>query len=87
MSLCLFFNHLDKISLWDLDRGSVLSVFSPDARIECVTPLGGGLLLGLSQSPTLITLRLTSPAVARATRDTTEGDLFGESSSSEDEEH
>ncbi|XP_030194589.1 uncharacterized protein LOC115529741 [Gadus morhua] len=75
----------DKISLWDLDRGSVLSVFSPDARIQCVSPLGGGLLLGLSQSPSLISLRLTSPSVATATRD--EGDLFGESSSSEDEDN
>ncbi|KAK0131674.1 NACHT domain- and WD repeat-containing protein 1 [Merluccius polli] len=81
----------DRISLWDLDSGSVLSVFSPDARIQCPTLLagGGGLLLGLSQGPALIHLRLTSPDIATATRDTTtgrEGDLFGESSSSEDEE-
>ena len=80
-------NPPDKISLWDLDRGSVLSVFSPDARVQCASPLGGGLLLGLSQSPALIALRLTSPpaAVAAATRDPAQGDLFGESSSSEDE--
>ncbi|KAI1883557.1 hypothetical protein AGOR_G00232810 [Albula goreensis] len=73
-----------EVSLWDLDASTVLSVFTPDSRIQCLSLLGedNTLLLGLSDSPTLVTLKLTSqePSKMSASGD----DLFGEESS-EDE--
>ncbi|KAG7461821.1 hypothetical protein MATL_G00195090 [Megalops atlanticus] len=76
-----------EVSLWDLDAGTVLSVFTPDSRIQCLSLLGDSrtLLLGLSDSPTLVMMKLTSQDVARTAA---AGDnLFGEQSSgSEDEE-
>eukprot|EP00063_Salmo_salar_P087124 XP_014061959.1 PREDICTED: uncharacterized protein LOC106608527 isoform X2 [Salmo salar] len=80
-----------ELSLWDLEACNVLSVLSPDAHVQCLTPLGGDnsstLLLGLSHSPALIAVRLTSQsqgvAVGTSSRDE---DVFAESSSSEDED-
>ncbi|XP_041738212.1 uncharacterized protein si:ch211-212k18.6 [Coregonus clupeaformis] len=80
-----------ELSLWDLEACNVLSVLSPDAHVQCLTLLGGdenssALLLGLSHSPALITVRLTSQShggVATATN-VRDDDLFAESSSSED---
>ncbi|XP_064878055.1 uncharacterized protein LOC115117676 [Oncorhynchus nerka] len=80
-----------ELSLWDLEACNVLSVLSPDAHVQCLTLLGGDnsstLLLGLSHSPALVAVRLTSQsqgvAVATGSRDE---DVFSESSSSEDED-
>ncbi|KAJ8269670.1 hypothetical protein COCON_G00122770 [Conger conger] len=73
-------------SIWDLDSATVLSVFRPDSRIQCLSLLGdcSTLLLGLSDSPTLVILRLTSQGVCSSASASGE-DLFGEQSSSEDE--
>ncbi|KAJ8416550.1 hypothetical protein AAFF_G00358380 [Aldrovandia affinis] len=75
-----------EVSLWDLDAGTVLSVFTPDSRIQCLSLLGDNstLLLGLSDSPTLVTMKLTSKEISRTS---TSGDnLFGEQSSSSEDE-
>ncbi|KAG5844984.1 hypothetical protein ANANG_G00133960 [Anguilla anguilla] len=74
-------------SVWDLDGGTVLSVFRPDSRIQCLSVLGedSTLLLGLSDSPTLVTLRLTSRGGGPRTPASGE-DLFGEQSSSSEDE-
>ncbi|XP_070978142.1 uncharacterized protein [Oncorhynchus clarkii lewisi] len=78
-----------ELSLWDLEACNVLSVLSPDAHVQCLTLLGGDnsstLLLGLSHSPALVAVRLTSQGVAVATGSRDE-DVFSESSSSEDED-
>jgi hypothetical protein len=72
-----------------LEACNVLSVLSPDAHVQCLTLLGGDnsstLLLGLSHSPALVAVRLTSQGVAVATGSRDE-DVFSESSSSEDED-
>lgn len=78
-----------QLSLWDLEAGSVLSVLSLDAHVRCMKLLLGcptSVLLGLSHSPSLISVRLTSRTVSSATQVSQHGDLFGESSSSEEEE-
>ncbi|XP_051231416.1 uncharacterized protein LOC127349591 [Dicentrarchus labrax] len=79
-----------QLSLWDLEASSVLSVLSLDARVRCMKLLRGcetSVLLGLSHSPTLISTRSTSShPVSSATRAPKDEDLFGESSSSEEEE-
>ncbi|XP_042256653.1 uncharacterized protein LOC121889028 [Thunnus maccoyii] len=78
-----------QLSLWDLEACSVLSVLSLDAHVCCMKLLRGckvSVLLGLSHSHALVTVRATSKTVTTATPVSTEGDLFGESSSSEEEE-
>ncbi|XP_028461906.1 uncharacterized protein LOC114573893 isoform X2 [Perca flavescens] len=78
-----------QLSLWDLEAGSVLSVLSLDAHVRCMKLLLGcqtSVLLGLSHSPALISVRLTSSTVSSATQVSQHGDLFGESSSSEEED-
>ncbi|XP_070294555.1 uncharacterized protein [Salvelinus sp. IW2-2015] len=80
-----------ELSVWDLEACNVLSVLSPDAHIQCLTLLGGDnsstLLLGLSHSPALIAVRLTSQSQGVAVATSSRGeDVFSESSSSEDED-
>ncbi|XP_032355068.1 uncharacterized protein LOC116669372 isoform X2 [Etheostoma spectabile] len=78
-----------QLSVWDLEACSVLSVLSLDAHVRCMKLLLGSqisVLLGLSHSPALISVRLTSRTVSSATQVSQHGDLFGESSSSEEEE-
>ncbi|KAL0970488.1 hypothetical protein UPYG_G00242740 [Umbra pygmaea] len=84
-----------ELSLWDLEACIVLSVLSPDAHFQCLTPLRGPgnqsstVLLGLCHSPALITVRMTSqPQGSTLSRNagTNEDDVFQESSSSEDED-
>ena len=75
--------------MWDLNAGTVLSVFTPDSTIQCISLLGDAhntILLGFSDSPTLIAVRLSHNGVVKATAGSRGDDLFGESSSSEDEE-
>ncbi|XP_034712568.1 uncharacterized protein LOC117934738 isoform X2 [Etheostoma cragini] len=78
-----------QLSLWDLEACSVLSVLSLDGHVRCMKLLLGcqiSVLLGLSHSPALISVRLTSRTVSSASQVSQHGDLFGESSSSEEEE-
>ncbi|XP_054863824.1 uncharacterized protein LOC118470977 [Amphiprion ocellaris] len=78
-----------QLSLWDLEACRVISVLSMDAHVYCTKLLSGGktsILLGLSNSPTLITVRLTSTTVSLPHHNSEDRDLFGESSSSEDED-
>ncbi|KAG5260928.1 hypothetical protein AALO_G00298090 [Alosa alosa] len=78
-----------ELSMWDLNAGTVLSVFTPDSTIQCVSLLGDAnntILLGFSDDPTLITVRLSNTGVVKATPCARREDLFGESSSSEDEQ-
>lgn len=82
-------NNPGQLSLWDLEARSILSVLSLDAHVGCMRLLRGReiwVLLGLSHSPALISIRPTSRNVSSATQASRDGDLFGESSSSEEEE-
>ncbi|XP_043919446.1 NACHT and WD repeat domain-containing protein 2-like [Protopterus annectens] len=75
------------VSLWDLISGTVLSVFTPDSKIRCLslTPDGYTVLIGMSDNSALISLKLTSQDGVRINLEGT--NMFGEqSSSSEDEE-
>ncbi|KAI9545772.1 hypothetical protein NQZ68_033904, partial [Dissostichus eleginoides] len=76
-----------QLSLWDLQAGSVLSVLSLDAHVHIIRLIPGrqtNILLGLSHSPALLSVRVTSRTVRSAVSH--DEDLFGESSSSEEEE-
>ncbi|XP_041079688.1 uncharacterized protein LOC121297430 [Polyodon spathula] len=74
------------ISLWDLKGGTVVSVFTPDSKIQCLslTHDKETILLGMSDNPALITMKLMSKEIMKTS---SKGmDLFGEISSSSDEE-
>ncbi|XP_043561220.1 uncharacterized protein LOC122557528 isoform X2 [Chiloscyllium plagiosum] len=75
------------VSIWDLDSGSVLSVFTPDSVIQSMTlALESNLiLLGISNSPVLIVLKLTSKNKLELS--STGGNMFGEESSSEEDDN
>nr|XP_046237578.1 uncharacterized protein si:ch211-212k18.6 [Scatophagus argus] len=78
-----------QLSLWDLETCSILSVLSLDAHVSCMRLLHGHkicVLLGLSHSPALISIKSTSRTVSSPTQASEDRDLFGESSSSEEEE-
>ncbi|KAF7238042.1 NACHT domain- and WD repeat-containing protein 1 [Varanus komodoensis] len=74
-----------EVSLWNLERGTVISIFTPDSKISCMTISSDrrAALLGLSDSPTLVTLKMLS---VNAAASSTGKDLFGEESSSSEEE-
>jgi len=52
------------VSVWDLDAGINLAVFTPDTRISAIMPALGGRVLcfGLKDSPSVVILRLMSGA-------------------------
>ncbi|XP_050970848.1 uncharacterized protein LOC127168239 isoform X2 [Labeo rohita] len=79
----------EAVSMWDLDNGTLLSVFTPDSKIQTIAqhgPNNSTLLLGFSDMSTLISMTV-SKQDAHTKSNTARGkDLFGESSSSEDEE-
>ncbi|XP_059150871.1 uncharacterized protein LOC131937445 isoform X2 [Physella acuta] len=77
------------VSVWDLDQGTALSVFTPDTRITvCSTLLGGQLVVfGMYDKPELVILKLMSGSMPQ-TEDTGGVELFGETTgdtSDEDE--
>lgn len=75
--------------MWDLEAGTVLSVFTPDSRIQCVSVVDDEkctVLLGFSDLSTLICMTLTKQGVTTADKIAGYDQLFGESSSSEEEE-
>lgn len=79
----------DELSMWDLDLGIVLSVFTPDSKIQSISLLGpdnSTVALGFSDMSTLITMTTSKQDEYTKSSFTSGEDLFGESSSSEDEE-
>ncbi|KAK3567409.1 hypothetical protein QTP86_019864 [Hemibagrus guttatus] len=79
----------DELSVWDLEAGTVLSVFTPDSRIQCVSVMGDEkctVLLGFSDISTLICMTLRKQGVTTTDKIVGHDQLFGESSSSEEEE-
>ncbi|XP_027025117.2 NACHT domain- and WD repeat-containing protein 1 [Tachysurus fulvidraco] len=79
----------DEVSVWDLEAGTVLSVFTPDSRIQCISIVDDEkctVLLGFSDISTLICMTLTKQGVTTADKIAGHDQLFGESSSSEEEE-
>ncbi|XP_060102459.1 uncharacterized protein LOC132577048 isoform X2 [Heteronotia binoei] len=75
-----------EVSLWDLESGTLISIFTPDSKISYLTVAFDRqtILLGLSDSTTLITLKMVSITNAGSS---TGKDLFGEESTSSEEEH
>ncbi|XP_030048517.1 uncharacterized protein LOC115462659 [Microcaecilia unicolor] len=74
-----------EVSLWDLNNGRVLSIFTPDSTICCLSLAidRTTVLLGMSDSSALTTLKITG----KNERMISEGkDLFGEESTSSEEE-
>ncbi|XP_035825261.1 uncharacterized protein LOC101859566 [Aplysia californica] len=67
------------ISMWDIEKGTVLSVFSPDTRImTCNVVLNGQLIVfGLYDKPELVILKLTGDRL-KPLEDTEGVNLFGE---------
>ena len=77
------------ISMWDLENGSVIAVFSPDTKIQSLTVCMGGLLcvFGLIDSSDIITLRLQSNDTKEAFALVESGPkLFDESSDEDDDD-
>nr|XP_056711044.1 uncharacterized protein LOC130482358 [Euleptes europaea] len=74
-----------EVSLWDLESGTLISIFTPESKISCLTVAFDRqtVLLGLSDSTTLITLKMLSVTSAGSS---TGKDLFGEESTSSEEE-
>ncbi|KAL0189394.1 hypothetical protein M9458_016493, partial [Cirrhinus mrigala] len=75
--------------MWDLDNGTLLSVFTPDSKIEKIAlhgPDNSTLLLGFSDMSTLISMTVSKQDAHTKSKTARGEDLFGESSSSEDEE-
>lgn len=76
------------ISMWDLDKGTVLAVYTPDTKISAMTVAMDGQLLcfGLKDSMSVISLRLIDHKLD-GTTDMGEN-IFGENvdSDSSDEE-
>lgn len=81
----MYFFPLGEVSIWDLESGTVISVFTPDSKISCMTVAfdRNTVLLGLSDNPALITLKMLSTNTSASS---TGKDLFGEESSSSEEE-
>ena len=78
------------ISLWDLEKATILAVFTPDTRIECLNVVMNGQLItfGVHDFPDLVVLKIAGKGV-KAIVDTEHEDLFGETTgdtSDEDEE-
>lgn len=66
------------ISLWDIEKGIVLSVFNPDMKIQCCNVAMGGKLIvfGLYDRTDVVILKLMSKEILAITDDGE--DLFGE---------
>ncbi|XP_075142931.1 uncharacterized protein LOC142218232 [Leptodactylus fuscus] len=75
-----------EVSLWDLDNGNVVSVFTPDSKICCLTLAVDRktILIGMSDTPSLITLKIASRDMDSSYVVGT--DLFGEESTSSEDE-
>ncbi|XP_078252929.1 uncharacterized protein LOC144592274 [Rhinoraja longicauda] len=73
------------VSVWDLDGGNVLSIFTPDSTIATMTlaTQSNLILLSMSNSQVLITLKLTPKDKLQQSSG---GDMFGEASSSSSED-
>eukprot|EP00062_Callorhinchus_milii_P020822 gi/632976972/ref/XP_007905088.1/ PREDICTED: uncharacterized protein LOC103187409 [Callorhinchus milii] len=76
----------DDVSLWDLEKGTVQSIFTPDSVIRCMSLAfeDNNILLGMSDNPALIVLKLMSKDTVKLS---SKENLFGEASSSEDEDN
>ncbi|XP_056416173.1 uncharacterized protein LOC130357501 [Hyla sarda] len=74
------------VSLWDLDNGSVVSVFTPDSLICCLTLAADRktILVGMSDTPSLVTLKIASKD--KDSSNYVGIDLFGEESTSSEDE-
>ncbi|XP_062848885.1 uncharacterized protein LOC134311211 [Trichomycterus rosablanca] len=76
-------------SVWDLDSGTVLSVFTPDSKIQCLSVVDDencSFLLGFSDTASLISMTLSKKGGAKIAKTAQQDHLFGESSSSEEDE-
>uniref|UniRef100_A0A8C5WG25 NACHT and WD repeat domain-containing protein 2 n=1 Tax=Leptobrachium leishanense TaxID=445787 RepID=A0A8C5WG25_9ANUR len=75
-----------EVSLWDLDNGTIVSVFTPDTKICCLSlaPDRKTILVGMSDSPSLITLKVASGN--KGNTFSTGTNLFGEESTSSEDE-
>ncbi|KAM8939444.1 uncharacterized protein RCH25_053088 [Pelodytes ibericus] len=74
------------VSFWDLDNGTLVSVFTPDSKICCLSLATDRktILVGMSNTPSLITLKVASRDKENAY--STGADLFGEESTSSEDE-
>ncbi|XP_075695609.1 uncharacterized protein LOC142661658 [Rhinoderma darwinii] len=74
------------VSLWNLNNGTVVSVFTPDSKICCLTLATDRktILIGMSDTPSLITLKIASKDDDSSYFVGT--DLFGEESTSSEDE-
>ncbi|XP_068125049.1 uncharacterized protein [Hyperolius riggenbachi] len=74
------------VSLWNLDNGTLISVFSPDSKICCLSLASDRktILIGMSDTPYLINLKIASRD--KDNNNSMGADLFGEESTSSEDE-
>uniref|UniRef100_H2YH36 Uncharacterized protein n=1 Tax=Ciona savignyi TaxID=51511 RepID=H2YH36_CIOSA len=83
----------DDISLWNLEHNYVMCRFTPDVPLKCCSvALNGSLIVvGLSDSPTVVTLRLLSCDLTvdqygrSVIRDVGKSGIFGEKNEKDSE--
>lgn len=77
------------ISMWDLDKGTVLAVYTPDTRISAMTIAMDGQLLcfGLKDSLSVVSLRLIDNRTDKTTDmgENIFGEVVDEDSSDEED--
>eukprot|EP00079_Xenopus_tropicalis_P020318 XP_012811104.1 PREDICTED: uncharacterized protein LOC101730828 [Xenopus tropicalis] len=75
-----------EVSMWNLDDGTLVSVFTPDSKICCLSLAADRttILIGMSDTPSLINLKIASRD--REILSSTGTNLFGEESSSSEDE-
>ncbi|KAM4807673.1 uncharacterized protein WCC33_012466 [Rhinophrynus dorsalis] len=74
------------VSLWNLDNGTLVSIFTPDSKICCLALATDRktIIVGMSDTSSLITLRIASKDKKNIL--STGTDLFGEESTSSEDE-
>ncbi|XP_018086077.1 uncharacterized protein LOC108698788 isoform X2 [Xenopus laevis] len=75
-----------EVSMWNLDNGTLMSVFTPDSKICCLSLATDRktILIGMSDTPSLINLKIASRDGESIS--STGTNLFGEESSSSEDE-
>ncbi|XP_076471205.1 NACHT and WD repeat domain-containing protein 2-like [Babylonia areolata] len=75
------------ISLWDVEQGRAIAVFSPDSRVLCCGSLmdGAVIAVGLAQRPDLVVLRLSGRHATTLAESTHGPQLFHQEHEEEEE--
>ncbi|XP_077986889.1 uncharacterized protein LOC144441205 isoform X2 [Glandiceps talaboti] len=76
------------ISLWDLERNTLLALFTPDTRIQCMEVLLDGelIVVGLTDTSSVVTLKLNGRDIKPSKTPITAPEFFAETTGDTDDE-